>query len=135
MGDMLFVPPDDSKPIRIQGAYVNDKEIARTVDFLKKTGIEPEFTEEIFKVEDTTRSISSGGDGVDDLYEEAVEIIQAEGKASASLLQRRLSIGYSRAARIIDEMEAKGIVGPQKGSKPREIVHRSTATNDIGGEF
>ncbi len=135
MGDMLFVPPDDSKPVRIQGAYVNDKEIARTVDFLKKTGIEPDFTEEIFKVEDTAKSISVGGDGVDDLFDEAVEIVQAEGKASASLLQRRLSIGYSRAARIIDEMEAKGIVGPQKGSKPREIVHRGTTLDEIGSDF
>ncbi len=60
MGDMLFVPPDDSKPIRIQGAYVNDKEIARTVDFLKKTGIEPEFTEEIFKVKLISYQLSDG---------------------------------------------------------------------------
>lgn len=121
-GDMLFVPPDDSKPRRIQGAWVQDGEIERTINFLKKTGMEPEYSEDIFEVKEPGRSIAAGGDDVDELFEDALEVIRIEDKASASLLQRRLSIGYSRAARIIDEMEAKGIVGPARGSKPREIL-------------
>jgi DNA segregation ATPase FtsK/SpoIIIE, S-DNA-T family len=121
-GDMLFVPPDDSKPVRIQGVYVSDKEINNTVNFLKSLGVEPNYTEDIFNVPDTGKSISAGGEGVDPLYEEATDIIVAEGKGSASLLQRRLSIGYSRAARILDELEAKGVVGPARGSKPRKVL-------------
>lgn len=127
-GDMLFVPPDDSKPRRIQGAWVQDGEIERTINFLKKSGIEPDYNEEIFETRESGRSISAGGDDVDDLFEDALEVIRIEDKASASLLQRRLSIGYSRAARIIDEMEAKGIVGPARGSKPREILKAGSGT-------
>lgn len=122
MGDMLFVPPDDSKPVRIQGAFVTDEEIAKTVNFIKKSGVEPDYSEDMFETKEPDKSIAAGGDSVDPLFEDALEVIRMEDKASASLLQRRLSIGYSRAARIIDEMEAKGIVGPARGSKPREII-------------
>ena len=132
MGDMLFVPPDDSKPRRIQGAYVDEKEIGRVVKWLKDQGVEPEYQEDILSHtnSDKPKSIAAGGSETDVLFDDAIEVIIGEGKASASLLQRRLSIGYSRAARIIDEMESKGIVGPARGSKPRELLTGSSVTED-----
>lgn len=128
-GDMLFVPPDDSKPRRLQGAFISDKEINNLVSYLKAAGLTPDYREEeIFSVPDNTKSISAGGDNVDDLFHDAVEIVTAEKKASASLLQRRLSIGYARAARILDELEAKRIIGPANGSKPRDVLVGSSDT-------
>lgn len=128
-GDMLFVPPDASKPIRIQGTFVADQEINALVSFLKSTGGNPDYNDEIFAAaqaeENQSKSISSGGDAKDDLYDEAVEIVVEARKASASLLQRRLSVGYARAARILDELEATGVVGPAKGSKPRDVLVNS----------
>lgn len=126
-GDMLFVPPDDSKPLRLQGAMVTEKETTNLVGFLKSTNIKPTYKEDIFShTVAASKSISAGGKNVDKLFEQASEIVINEQKGSASLLQRRLSIGYSRAARILDELEAKGIVGPQKGSKAREVLVKQT---------
>jgi DNA segregation ATPase FtsK/SpoIIIE, S-DNA-T family len=130
-GDMLFIPPDDSKPVRIQSAMVTDKEISNLVGFLKNQGVEPEYNDDIFEVRDGSRSVIAGGDATDPLFNEAVEIVVGENKGSASLLQRRLSIGYSRAARILDELETKGIVGPAKGSKPRDVLIK----RDTGDDF
>lgn len=125
-GDMLFVPPDAQKPIRLQGAYIDAKEIERLVNYLKNQGVDPDYSEEIVNMtvqRDGTVNSSSWGEGVDPLFDEAVEIVSSMGKASASLLQRKLSIGFSRAARIIDEMEDKGIVGPATGgSRARELL-------------
>ncbi|GIW69483.1 MAG: hypothetical protein KatS3mg101_0230 [Patescibacteria group bacterium] len=125
-GDMLFVPPDAQKPIRLQGAYIDEKEIARLVNYLKSQGIEPDYSEEVLAnvmEKDGKVGSSAWGEGVDPLFDEAVEIVSSMGKASASLLQRKLSIGFSRAARIIDEMEEKGIVGPAVGgSRARELL-------------
>ncbi|MEZ6255621.1 MAG: DNA translocase FtsK 4TM domain-containing protein [Patescibacteria group bacterium] len=138
-GDMLFVPPDASKPVRVQGAMIDDVEINRVVAHLKGSGVQPDYKEEILTAhvadELADKSISAGGEGTDDLFDEAVEIVVSSKKASASLLQRRLSIGYARAARIIDELEASGIVGPARGSKPRDILQSSvsSATSDSMG--
>lgn len=131
-GDMLFVPPDQSNPIRIQGVFVDPKETSNMVKYLTSQGVEPTFDEAMFEVKDERRSVSAGGDKVDELFGEATEIVMMENKGSASLLQRRLSIGYSRAARILDELEAKGIVGPAKGSKPRDVLKKgfSGSKND-----
>lgn len=129
-GDMLFVPPDASKPIRIQGAWVSDKEISGVVNYLKSTGMQPEFSEDIFELPKVGKSISAGGEEKDDLFDDAVEVVVSTGKGSASLLQRRLSIGYARAARILDELEAEGIVGPAQGSKPRDVLIKAVP----GGE-
>jgi len=124
-GDMLFVPPDVQKPVRLQGAYVTDKEIANLVNYLKAQGIKPNYKSEIFEVVDkSNKSIAAGGDDVDPLFDEAAEVVISTGKASASYLQRRFSVGYARAARIIDELEQKGIIGPASGSKPRDILVR-----------
>ncbi len=134
-GDMLFVPPDTSRPTRIQGAWVSDAEIGKLITYLKSTGVQPEFHDEVFNMPDDTRSISSGGDGTDPLYGEAMDIVITERKASASLLQRRLSIGYSRAARILDELEARGVIGPPQGSKPRDIMVESPAIDRPPEEY
>ncbi len=134
-GDMLFVPPDEANPIRIQGAYVDTKETTNLVNYLINSGVEPSFKEDMFDVRDDSKSVSAGGEGVDDLFDEAAEIIIADGKGSASLLQRRLSIGYSRAARILDELEAKGIVGPPKGSKPREVLIKGHVANPLEQDY
>ena len=125
-GDMLFVPPDAQKPIRLQGAYIDAKEIDRLVNYLKTQGVEPDYIEDVLSMameKDGRANSSSWGDDVDPLFDEAVDIVSSMGKASASLLQRKLSIGFSRAARIIDEMENKGIVGPAAGgSRARELL-------------
>ena len=118
-GDLLFLQPGESKLIRGQGAFVVDEEISRVVEFVSKQRA-PEFHPEI-------ESLSEGkGASInqekDELFDEAVRVVLETGVASSSTLQRRLRLGYTRAARIVDQMEAEGIVGPHRGSKPREIL-------------
>lgn len=126
-GDMLYIPPDQAKPSRIQGTYVSESEIKKLVKFLKKKEITVQYTEEV-----TTMPISAPSEGKmgeegekDSLFEEAVKVVCRYDRASASLLQRRLSIGYARAARILDQLERAGIVSPPEGSKPREVLIRN----------
>lgn len=120
-GDMLYVPPDASKPMRIQGVYVSDTEIRNLITFLKHSGISPEYTEEVIQM--PLGKLTSDAHGArDELFEEAVRTICQYDRASASLLQRRLRIGYARAARLLDELEIAGIVGPGEGSKPRDVL-------------
>lgn len=122
-GDMLYVPPDASKPMRIQGVYVSDTEIRNLIGFLKSSGIVPEYTEEVIHMPLGKMKGAAGvGGEKDDLFEEAVRTICQYDRASASLLQRRLRIGYARAARLLDELEAAGVVGPGDGSKPRDVL-------------
>jgi S-DNA-T family DNA segregation ATPase FtsK/SpoIIIE len=123
-GDMLYLPPEQAKPIRIQGAFVNDREIATLVAFLKNQGVTPQYTEEVTTMAKAGMVSVPGIEGeVDDLFKEAVKCVCQYERASASLLQRRLSIGYARAARIIDQLEAAGVINPSDGSsKPREVL-------------
>jgi S-DNA-T family DNA segregation ATPase FtsK/SpoIIIE len=122
-GDMLYLPPDKAKPMRIQGAYVADSEINSLVSFIKNQGVEPQYTEEVTEMPKPGEVNVPGIDGeADELFEDAVkEVIQYD-RASASLLQRRLSIGYARAARILDQLEEAGVVSPPDGSKPRDVL-------------
>jgi DNA segregation ATPase FtsK/SpoIIIE, S-DNA-T family len=124
-GDMLFLPPGTARVKRLHGAYVSEREINDIVDFVKKNQGQPKFLEEITKIEEE----KSGVDGIEYLedpkYDDAVRVVLTTGQASASYLQRRLKLGYSRAARLIEIMEANGVVGPSQGSKPREILVRS----------
>jgi len=128
-GDMLYLPPDKAKPVRIQGPYVTEKEVFSLVKFLKNQSPEVHYTEEVTEQAVTVRSgiggtmIVNGGEN-DPLFKQALEIIMQQDRASASLLQRRLSIGYARAARILDQMEAAGYVSPAEGSKPRDVIRR-----------
>lgn len=121
-GDMLFIPPDDSKPKRVQGVFVSDKEINALVEFLKNSGVEPDYKSEITEMKVATNKAEGSVDGVDEKMVEALEIIMETNKASASYLQRRLGIGYTRAARIIDDLEAAGVIGSAQGSKPRDVL-------------
>lgn len=124
-GDMLYIPPDQAKPTRIQGAYVSEKEVKKLVDFLKARSPEVQYTEEITSQQLNLKKpgmASGNSDGKDAFFEEAIRIVCQHDKASASLLQRRLSIGYARAARIIDQLEAAGAIGPGEGSKPRDVL-------------
>lgn len=124
-GDMLYASATDPFPVRIQGTYVSDSEVENVVDYVKQYG-EPEYIDdEIFVEDDDDVDVGPNlfGDGEDPLYNKALEIVIQAGKASASYIQRRLKIGYNRAARLVEDMEARGIVGPANGSKPREIIH------------
>lgn len=124
-GDMLFTSAEFNKPKRIQGAYIGEKEVRKVVDFFKQQTGAVIYSEEI--VEKPKRGVGIGGEqsaeGEDDepLLEEAITEVKRAGKASASLLQRRLRIGYARAARVLDILEQKGIIGPGEGAKPREV--------------
>ncbi|PIS09120.1 DNA translocase FtsK [Candidatus Beckwithbacteria bacterium CG10_big_fil_rev_8_21_14_0_10_34_10] len=124
-GDMLYIPPNQAKPTRIQGTYVADKEIKDLIKTLKESGVEPRYTEEVtskYKSKIITSQAGQTGQEIDDLFSEAIRIVCQYDRASASLLQRRLSIGYARAARILDQLEASGVVSPAEGSKPRDVL-------------
>ena len=122
-GDMLFATAEMSKPKRIQGAFISDREIKKIVNYIKERG-ESDYDESIVEKQKVHGIAGVGLDNGDDdeLFEEAKEIVINTGKASASLLQRRLRVGYARAARLIDLLEDAGIVGPADGAKPREIL-------------
>jgi len=120
-GDMLFLPMGENIPIRIQGSYVSDDEIKRVVDFVKR-GKKPVYDEKLTNL-DLPSKINEEITGEEDpLYNEIVEFAIKTGRISASLIQRKYRLGYNRAARIIDILEEKGIIGPQNGSKPREVL-------------
>jgi len=119
-GDMLYLAGNTAKPRRLQGAFVSEEEIKRVSEFLKKQG-KPEYNEEVISMEVKAKGIF-GETPDDELFTQAAEVVINSGKASASLLQRRLKVGYARAARLIDLLEEKGIIGPAEGSKPREIL-------------
>lgn len=125
-GDMLFNPIDKQKPIRIQGCFVSDKEVEEVVSYIKAqdaADYSDDILEEIEKqaASEKIDAYGSGSDKYDSLLPQAAEVVIDSGQASTSFLQRRLKVGYARAARIMDEMEERGIVGPQDGSKAREI--------------
>jgi DNA segregation ATPase FtsK/SpoIIIE, S-DNA-T family len=125
-GDMLYLPPDASKPMRIQGVYVSDAEITSLIKHLQAMGIAPQYTAEVTEMP-VGKMGGRGGNGgdQDELFEEAVRTVCQYDRASASLLQRRLRVGYARAARIIDELESAGIIGPGEGAKPRDVMVRN----------
>ncbi len=123
-GDMLYIPPDQAKPTRIQGTFVSDKEVKKLVDYLKAKVPVVAYTEEVTTQQINLKKVGflGGVHGRDALFEEAIRIVCQYDRASASLLQRRLSIGYARAARILDQLEAHEIVGHGEGSKPRDVL-------------
>ncbi|MDA1169415.1 MAG: DNA translocase FtsK 4TM domain-containing protein, partial [bacterium] len=132
-GDMLYLPGDRAKPVRLQGGFISEEEVRQVVEDLRaKNPIETDH-------DDTIISPAHGGSGEagdvgdDVLFEEAKRIVMESGKASASLLQRRLRVGYSRAARLLDMLEEYGIISPQDGNKPREIFRQSADQDGFGG--
>ena len=132
-GDMLFLPPGSSQLIRAQGAYITDQEIERLVAFIAKQGA-PRYEVEIHQaLSRPVESIETDPKKEEDeaLLEKCIEVIRSEQKASVSLLQRRLRLGYTRAARLMDELERRGIVGPSKGAEPRDILIDLDATDPL----
>ncbi len=121
-GDMLFSAAWNPFPVRIQGAYIDDDEIDSVTEYVKKLGPPQYIDDEVFFDDEETGDFE-GEPGNDPLFERALEVVMGQGKASASYIQRRLKVGYNRAARLVEEMEMRGIVGPSQGSKPREIIH------------
>jgi S-DNA-T family DNA segregation ATPase FtsK/SpoIIIE len=126
-GDMLFSPIGSMKPRRVQGALVNEKEIEAVIGHWKNQG-EPKYQEHFVNIPDPKETVL---EAEDELLWEAVRIIIDYGSASASILQRRLKIGYTRAARLVDQMEAKGMIGPYEGSKPREVYITARQLEEI----
>ena len=127
-GDMLFEPIDQNKPTRVQGEFISDKDVAAVVDFIKQQQTaEYDGSMEVSDEELKEDSDEDRADEVDELYNDAVAFVQDQQKASTSLLQRRFRIGYNRAARMIDDMEARGIVGPADGSRPRQVFSKNDA--------
>jgi len=118
-GDMLFLPVGASKPIRVQGNFLSDQEVESVVNFVRNQG-QAEYKEDM--VPQIEEQDEAGDEFEDELYDQAVQIVVEAKQASVSLLQRRMRVGYTRAARLIDAMEAKGVVGPYEGSKPREVL-------------
>jgi S-DNA-T family DNA segregation ATPase FtsK/SpoIIIE len=134
-GDMLYLPPGSSRTIRAQGVLIVDDEIKRLVDFCGAQG-KPQFAVEI--VDKLSRDVSADDDEAfeedEEMIEKSIEVIRQTKRASVSMLQRRLRIGYTRAARIMDVLEERGIVGPGMGSEPREILVDLDAGVPAGAE-
>ena len=129
-GDMLYAPTGSAKPMRLQGTWVSDKEREKVIEYIEKSGT-VQYSEEVMGQIDKAAEMKSSGEkpsgdangsDYDDLLPQAVDVIFETGQASVSMLQRRLKLGYSRAARIVDQMEEMGVVGPFEGSKPRNIL-------------
>ena len=120
-GDMLFLPVGQNKPTRLQGGFISDKEVEAVVEFLKAQTV-TEYPPEL--VEQVTSPNRSGlsNENLDEFFHEATEFLIEKGKGSTSMLQRRFRIGYNRASRLMEDLEARGIVGPEDGVKPRKIT-------------
>jgi S-DNA-T family DNA segregation ATPase FtsK/SpoIIIE len=130
-GDMLYLPPASSRLIRLHGPYISEQETARLASFLRKQG-KPEYNESITAEEKPADAIEFDKD---DLYDEAARIVVSSGQASISYLQRRLRIGFSRAARLVDMMEAEGLVSPAVGGKPREVLVKKDYFDEVDAQL
>lgn len=127
-GDMLYQPMGMNKPLRVQGAYISDHDVEEVVNFIKAQQT-ADYDDSMLVKDDETDAAGSGDprDGEDEYYAEAVELVTDQQSASVSMVQRRFRIGYNRAARIVDEMEERGVVGPSEGSKPRKVYRQKSA--------
>jgi S-DNA-T family DNA segregation ATPase FtsK/SpoIIIE len=121
LGDGLFLPPGGSDLVRVHGAFVSDDEVLRVVEHLKTQGAADYIDLTVDDPEDGESGHRDPSEKVDAMYDECIGVVSKEGKASTSLLQRKLGLGYNRAARIMDMLEREGVIGPQNGAKPREV--------------
>ena len=133
-GDMLFNPMGMGKPIRVQGTFITDSEVHKVIDYVKsQVENSTSYNEDILsKIERT--NVQEGMDDSDELLPEAIDLVVRSGQASVSMLQRRFRIGYNRAARIVDMMEARGIIGPQDGSRPRQVLMTEEELDNLENE-
>ena len=120
-GDMLFNPMGNAKPIRVQGTFISDSEVHKVIEFVKNQSPEVEYASDVIHSIDKVQT-SSNDDNIDELLSDAIETVVRAEQASVSMLQRRFRIGYNRAARLVDMMEARGIIGPADGSRPRRVL-------------
>jgi S-DNA-T family DNA segregation ATPase FtsK/SpoIIIE len=120
---MLFLPPGSSKLERVHGPYIAEKEVVALTEFLSKQG-SPAFDPTIIRLKEESKKQEEQGGDYDELFNAAMDVVATHRVASISYIQRRLKIGYNRAARLIEQMEAEGMVGPQEGTRPREIYLR-----------
>jgi S-DNA-T family DNA segregation ATPase FtsK/SpoIIIE len=130
---MLFYPVGESKPLRVQGAFVAEKEIEKLVNHIKEQ-VPPSYNDEIMKNLEQQDSEDEAGEyqgETDDLLPSAIEMVVESGQASIMMLQRRLRIGYSRAARLIDQMEERGVIGGHEGSKPRKVLMSKSELEEL----
>jgi S-DNA-T family DNA segregation ATPase FtsK/SpoIIIE len=137
-GDMLFLPPGSSRLVRVHGAFVTETETTKVVEFWKQQA-RPEYDQTFLlapPAEDGEEEAEEAFDGPEDpMYQDAVRVVLELGKASTSTLQRRLRLGYGRAARILDMMQKEGIIGPPDGSKPREVLKRPDWLEEVESQF
>ncbi len=126
-GDMLFLPPGTSKLQRIHGAFVSESEVAALVAALRAEGA-PQFDETLIRLREEAEDKETRGEDVDEMYDRALAIVSETRNASISYIQRRLKVGYNRAARMVEQMEADGVVGPQEGTKPRDVYARPSSS-------
>jgi S-DNA-T family DNA segregation ATPase FtsK/SpoIIIE len=122
-GDLLFLAPGTSRLDRIHGPYVSDKEVETVTNYLRTQG-RPELDPTLIRLKDESERKEARGEDQDELLDQAIEVVARDRIASISYVQRKLKIGYNRAARLVEQMEAEGIVGPQEGTKPRDIYVR-----------
>jgi S-DNA-T family DNA segregation ATPase FtsK/SpoIIIE len=122
-GDMLFMPPGTARLIRVHGAFVSDQEVRRIMKFIKQQG-RPNYRPDVLEAKKEVDAAAAADDEYDEMYDQAVAIVTDTQQASISMIQRRLRVGYNRAARMIEQMERDGVVGPADGAKPREVYAR-----------
>jgi DNA segregation ATPase FtsK/SpoIIIE, S-DNA-T family len=122
-GDLLFLPPGTARLIRVHGAFVSDQEVLRVMNFIKQQG-RPNYRPEVLEAKKEIEAAAAAEDEYDEMYDQAVAIVTETQQASISMIQRRLRVGYNRAARMVEQMERDGVVGPADGAKPREVYAR-----------
>ena len=122
-GDLLFLPPGTARLIRVHGAFVSDQEVRRVMKFIKQQG-QPNYRPEVLEAKRETEAAAAAEEEYDEMYDQAVAIVTETQQASISMIQRRLRVGYNRAARMIEQMERDRVVGPADGAKPREVYAR-----------
>jgi S-DNA-T family DNA segregation ATPase FtsK/SpoIIIE len=127
---MLFLPPGTSKLQRLHGSFVSEREVAKLAEFLRAQGA-PRFDEDLVRLEEESAATESRPDDTDEHYDPALAIVAESRNASISYLQRRLKVGYNRAARMIEQMEEEGVVGPQEGTRPRDVYVQSIGAEDV----
>jgi S-DNA-T family DNA segregation ATPase FtsK/SpoIIIE len=122
-GDMLFLPPGTARLTRVHGAFVSDQEVRKVMKFIKQQG-RPNYRPDVFEAKKEVEAAAAADEEYDEMYDQAVAIVTETQQASISMIQRRLRVGYNRAARMIEVMERDGVVGPADGAKPREVYAR-----------
>jgi S-DNA-T family DNA segregation ATPase FtsK/SpoIIIE len=126
-GDMLFLPPGTSKLQRLHGSFVSEREVAKLVEYLRSQGA-PRFDDDLIRLREEGEAVEQRDEDTDEHYDLAVQIVAESRNASISYIQRRLKVGYNRAARMIEQMEREGVVGPQIGVRPREVFVQPIGT-------